>query len=162
VAVKGVGLSFLDVPFDQKANASVFEFMGLMPARASPSRPLVSVAFGSLPTPRRFAVPCGPPLNAPLFRAGLCAPRSRTRCMAFKPRRKEYHMSKTDNRPSHRVYAVTKNGERSFWQPIGAAWVHSDGWGFNVKIDYLPLNGAEIVIRKPKVEEVDLPAGEAA
>jgi hypothetical protein len=26
-------------------------------------------------------------------------------------------MSKTDNRPSHRVYAVTKNGERSFWQP---------------------------------------------
>jgi hypothetical protein len=46
-------------------------------------------------------------------------------------------MSKTDNRPSHRVYAVTKNGERSFWQPIGAAWVHSDGWGFNVKIDYL-------------------------
>jgi hypothetical protein len=58
--------------------------------------------------------------------------------MALKPRRKEYHMSKTDNRPSHRVYAVTKNGERSFWQPIGAAWVHSDGWGFNVKIDYLP------------------------
>jgi hypothetical protein len=152
----------LDVPFDQKANTSGFEFMGLMPARASPSRPLVSVAFGSLPTPRRFAVPCGLPLNAPPFRAGLCAPRSRTRCMAFKPRRKEYHMSKTDNRPSHRVYAVTKNGERSFWQPIGAAWVHSDGWGFNVKIDYLPLNGAEIVIRKPKVEEADVPAGEAA
>jgi hypothetical protein len=38
--------------------------------------------------------------------------------------------------PSHRVYAVTKNGERSFWQPIGAAWVHSDGWGFNVNLDY--------------------------
>ena len=71
-------------------------------------------------------------------------------------------MIKTYNRPSHRVYAVTKNGERSFWQPIGAAWVHSDGWGFNVKIDYLPLNGAEIVIRKPKVEEADVPAGEAA
>ena len=60
-------------------------------------------------------------------------------------------MSKTTNSPSHRVYAVTKNGERSFWQPIGAAWVHSDGRGFNVKLDYLPLNGAEIVIRKPKV-----------
>jgi hypothetical protein len=136
--------------------------MGLMPVRASPSRPLVSVAFGSLPTPRRFAVPCGPPLNAPLFRAGLCAPRSRARCMAFKPRRKAHHMIKTDNRPSHRVYAVTKNGERSFWQPIGAAWVHNDGWGFNVKIDFLPLNGAEIVIRKPKVDEADGPADEAA
>src|SRR5664279_4891220 len=124
--------------------------MGLMPARASPSRPLVSVTFGSLSTPRRFAVPCGPPLNASLFRAGLCAPRSRARCMAFKPRRKEHHMSKTDNRPSHRVYAVTKNGERSFWQPIGAAWVHSDGWGFNLKLDYLPLNGAEIASRRSK------------
>ena len=61
-------------------------------------------------------------------------------------------MSKTTNRPSHRVYAVTKNGERSFWQPIGAAWAHSDGEGFNVKLDYLPLNDAEIVIRKPKAE----------
>jgi hypothetical protein len=27
---------------------------------------------------------------------------------------------------------------------------------------YLPLNGAEIVIRKPKVEEADASAGEAA
>ena len=134
--------------------------MGLMPARASPSRPLVSVAFGSLPTPRRFAVPCGPPLNASLFRVGL-VPHEVAQVYGFKTRRKEYHMSQTDNRPSHRVYAVTKNGERSFWQPIGAAWVHSDGWGFNVKIDYLPLNSAEIVIRKSKVEEPDVP-GEAA
>jgi hypothetical protein len=62
-------------------------------------------------------------------------------------------MSKTTNRPSHRVYAVTKNGDRSFWQPIGAAWAHNDGEGFNVKLDYLPLNtNAEIVIRKPKAE----------
>jgi hypothetical protein len=53
---------------------------------------------------------------------------------------------------SHRVYAVTKNGERNFWAPIGAAWAHSDGEGFNVKLDYLPLNGADIVIRKPKAE----------
>jgi hypothetical protein len=61
-----------------------------------------------------------------------------------------------------RIYAVTKNGERSFWQPIGAAWVHNDWWGFNVKIDFLPLDGAEIVIRKPKVDEADAPAGETA
>jgi hypothetical protein len=64
-------------------------------------------------------------------------------------------MSKTIKRPSHRVYAVAKNGERSFWQPIGAAWVHGDGEGFNLKLDYLPLNGAEIVIRKPKVDEAE-------
>jgi hypothetical protein len=29
-------------------------------------------------------------------------------------------------------------------------------------MSYLPLNGAEIVIRKPKVEEADASAGEAA
>jgi hypothetical protein len=64
-------------------------------------------------------------------------------------------MSKTNNRPSHRVYAVTKTAERSFWNAIGAAWAHSDGEGFNLKLEYLPLNGAEIVIRKPKADEAD-------
>jgi hypothetical protein len=65
---------------------------------------------------------------------------------------------KNSNRPSHRVYAVTKIGERSTWCEIGAAWPHKDGEGFNLKLDFLPLNGAEIVIRKPKAEEA---AGEA-
>ena len=60
------------------------------------------------------------------------------------------------HRPSHRVFAVSKNGERSFWRDIGAAWSHADGEGFNVKLDFLPLNGAEIVIRKPKPETGDL------
>jgi hypothetical protein len=61
-------------------------------------------------------------------------------------------MSKTSNRPSHRVYAVTKNGKQSFWQPIGAAWAHADGEGFNLRLEYLPLNDAEIVVRTPKAE----------
>jgi hypothetical protein len=39
-------------------------------------------------------------------------------------------------RASHRVYAVTKSGERNFWQPIGATWAHGDGEGFNLKLDY--------------------------
>lgn len=64
-------------------------------------------------------------------------------------------MSKTTNRPSHRVYAVTKNGERDFWQPIGAAWLHGDGEGFNLTLEYMPLNSAKIVIRKPKAEVGD-------
>jgi hypothetical protein len=51
-------------------------------------------------------------------------------------------------RPTHRIFAVTKNGNKKFWQPIGALWAHSDGKGFNQKLDYLPLNGAEIVIRE--------------
>jgi hypothetical protein len=51
------------------------------------------------------------------------------------------------SRPTHRVYAVTKNGDRKYWQPIGALWAHSDSKGFNLRIDYLPLNDAQIVIR---------------
>jgi hypothetical protein len=75
-------------------------------------------------------------------------------------------MSKTTNLPSHRVYAVTKNGKQSYWHAIGAVWPHGDGEGFNLKLDYLPLNDAELVIRKPKPEaaadEAEAPAGEAA
>lgn len=62
-------------------------------------------------------------------------------------------MRHSTNRPSHRVYAVTKEGTQSYWHAIGAAWPHGDGEGFNLKLDYLPLNGADIVIRKPKAEE---------
>ena len=56
---------------------------------------------------------------------------------------------KTENktRPTHRIYAVTKSGGAKFWQPIGALWAHADGKGFNQRIDYLPLNDAELVIR---------------
>ncbi len=58
------------------------------------------------------------------------------------------------SRPTHRVYAVTKGkGDKSFWNEIGAAWAHQDGKGFNVKLDYLPINGAEIVIREPRAEQ---------
>jgi hypothetical protein len=67
-------------------------------------------------------------------------------------------MSKSSNRPSHRIFAVTRNGKKRYWQPIGAAWPHSDGEGFNLALDYLPLNDAEIVIRKPKSEASDAPA----
>ena len=51
------------------------------------------------------------------------------------------------SRPTHRIFAVTKSGEKKFWQPIGALWAHGDGQGFNQRLDYLPLNDAEIVIR---------------
>jgi hypothetical protein len=71
-------------------------------------------------------------------------------------------MSTTPNRPSHRVYAVSKKGERSFWREIGAAWPHKEGGGFNVTLDYLPLNGAEIVICKPKPKPGEAPDAEPA
>jgi hypothetical protein len=53
----------------------------------------------------------------------------------------------TNSRPTHRVFAVTK-GKKKFWQPIGALWAHADGKGFNLSLDYLPLNGAQTVVRE--------------
>ena len=62
-------------------------------------------------------------------------------------------MSKKTNPPSHRVYAVTKVGKENYWRAIGAVWPHSDGKGFGVKLDFLPLSpDAEIVIREPLPE----------
>jgi hypothetical protein len=100
-------------------------------------------------------------LNAPLFRAGNGAPSKPRKVHGFKFRRKEHHMSKNNTPPSHRVYAVTKNGKNNYWHPIGAIWPHEDGEGFSMKLDYLPLNGADIVIRKP-MAKADEAAGEIA
>lgn len=62
--------------------------------------------------------------------------------------------TKTPTLPSHRVYAVTKDGKQKYWRAIGAAWAHSDGEGYFIKLDFLPLiEGAQIVLRKPKAEE---------
>jgi hypothetical protein len=61
--------------------------------------------------------------------------------------------SNSPKRPTHRAYAVTKQGDKSFWREIGAVWQHEDGRGFNLKLDMLPLNGAEIVIREPKADD---------
>jgi hypothetical protein len=44
----------------------------------------------------------------------------------------------TNSRPTHRMFAVTRNGKKKFWQPIGALWAHADGKGFNQRLDYLP------------------------
>jgi hypothetical protein len=62
-------------------------------------------------------------------------------------------MTNPSNKPTHRAFAVSKRGEKSHWQEIGAAWAHKDGKGFNLKLDYLPLNGAELVLRVPDADE---------
>ena len=61
-------------------------------------------------------------------------------------------MRTNSKRPTHRAYAVSKNGDKTYWREIGAVWQHEDGRGFNLKLDYLPLNGAEVVIREPRAE----------
>jgi hypothetical protein len=49
--------------------------------------------------------------------------------------------------PTHRIYAVSKDGEKTRWTEIGAAWPHKDGKGFQLKYTACPLGDAEIVLR---------------
>lgn len=73
-------------------------------------------------------------------------------------------MTNPSNKPTHRIYAVAKRGDKSNWDDIGAAWPHKDGKGFNLKLEFLPLNGSELVIREPKPKSdtnaSDAPAAE--
>jgi len=52
----------------------------------------------------------------------------------------------SSNQPTHRAYAVRKNGEKSHWTQIGACWPHKDGRGWSIQLEGLPLDG-KLVIR---------------
>ncbi len=58
--------------------------------------------------------------------------------------------------PTHEVFAVSRKEpkEKGYWTKVGACWPHEDGEGFNLRLDLLPLDGSELVIRKwkPKPE----------
>jgi hypothetical protein len=63
--------------------------------------------------------------------------------------------------PTHTVYSVTKRPDqsdprqtKSFWKPIGAAWLHKDGNGLSLQLEFMPLNpSAQLVIRIRKENE---------
>jgi hypothetical protein len=52
------------------------------------------------------------------------------------------------NRPTHRVYAIRKVGDKGYWSEIGAAWANTDGKGFNIRLTLMPMGEADIVIRE--------------
>jgi hypothetical protein len=56
--------------------------------------------------------------------------------------------------PDYRAFTVIKRGEGvdDFWLPIGAAFAHQDGTGFNIVLQALPIDG-KIVLRQPKADE---------
>jgi hypothetical protein len=95
------------------------------------------------------------------LRLAVCQREGNEAAMARVRKRKgkQIMTKSTSKRPSHRIYAVTKNSDKNFWREIGVAWPHGDGAGFNLKFDYLPLNGAEIVIRTPLATTTETDAG---
>ena len=45
-------------------------------------------------------------------------------------------------RPSHIAYWVKdRENAKGVWRPIGAAWPHADGKGFNIFLELQPLDG---------------------
>lgn len=58
-------------------------------------------------------------------------------------------------KPTHQLYGVKGDGERANWTPIGAAWLHRDGNGFNISCDAMPLQGRivmRLITEKPQAE----------
>jgi hypothetical protein len=60
--------------------------------------------------------------------------------------------------PDFRAFTVIKReGQDDFWLPIGAAFAHQSGDGFNVILQALPIpNGdgqCKIVLRPPKADD---------
>ena len=52
------------------------------------------------------------------------------------------------NAPEYLAWHVTEKGEKSYWNKVGAAWVHKDGKGYTLQLETCPING-RIVLRAP-------------
>jgi hypothetical protein len=64
----------------------------------------------------------------------------------------------TTHQPAMRAFTVIKReGQDDFWLPIGAAFAHQSGEGFNVILQDLPIPNADgqckIVLRPPKDDD---------
>ncbi len=51
------------------------------------------------------------------------------------------------NRPTHAIWQVQGEGDKARWNRVGAAWMHKDLKGANLKFDAIPLSG-RVVIRE--------------
>ena len=55
-----------------------------------------------------------------------------------------------DRPPVKVLYLLTKRGERTYWNRVGAGFVNRDG-SINLRIDFLP--DVSFQLREPKSEE---------
>jgi hypothetical protein len=58
-------------------------------------------------------------------------------------------MNRTTRRaPSYRIYAVERrHTKKACWMDIGTAFTHSDGKGFDLELQTMPLSASELVAR---------------
>jgi len=59
----------------------------------------------------------------------------------------ETHTNTSNKAPTHIAYQVRgKQGEKSYFTRIGAAWPNKSGNGFRIQLDAVPLDGRFTVI----------------
>jgi hypothetical protein len=63
-------------------------------------------------------------------------------------------------KPTLYAYSVKeREGQKSVWTKIGAAWPHEKGNGFSIQLEALPLNfDGRIVLTEPKADEAEAKA----
>jgi hypothetical protein len=66
-------------------------------------------------------------------------------------------MSKNNesNRPTHVIWQVQGEGDKARWTQIGAAWMHKDQKGANLKFDAMPLTGRVVIREKSEQKDRD-------
>lgn len=66
-------------------------------------------------------------------------------------------------KPTHAIYHVRGEGKTAYWTRVGAAWIHDDGAGLSLALDFVPVNDTgRLVVRANKPDEGQQPPqGEA-
>lgn len=54
--------------------------------------------------------------------------------------------------PDFIAFVVHTKGDKTFWNRIGASWLHHDGNGMSLQLETLPIDG-RIVLRAPRDEQ---------
>jgi hypothetical protein len=53
--------------------------------------------------------------------------------------------------PDFIAFHVLTRGDKTFWNRVGASWLHNDGNGMSVHLETFPIDG-RIVLRAPREE----------
>lgn len=64
------------------------------------------------------------------------------------------------NRPTHRAYFISGEGDNKQWIELGPVWAHKDGEGFNLLPNVLPAPGQTIVVRSIKAADSAVKGGQ--
>jgi hypothetical protein len=68
--------------------------------------------------------------------------------------------SENTKHPSHAIYQVIGEGDKSRWVRVGTAWTNRDGKGFNLKFDAYPVVGRTMLREFREQDETGMNGGQ--